>query len=148
MPAVGSTPRYAQMTPLMDLVYGARHGKEGCAVGDRGDWWGNLQPTKPLYGPNLIAHLTLTSISLKTSLPAAPLATFPQAIAAFLPSRFYFLAFCKAEIPHIPPSPRSPPLPVPRILASFFPRWIYNSLFTRNRTRAVRATCQCSTLPF
>jgi len=34
---VGSTPRYAQMTSLMDLVYGAGHGKEGCEVGGRGD---------------------------------------------------------------------------------------------------------------
>lgn len=70
----GSTPRYAQMTPLMDLVYGAGHREEGFDVGGRSDWWGNLQPTtKPLYGPNLIARLTLTSISLKTSLSARAL---------------------------------------------------------------------------
>lgn len=36
MPAVGSTPRYAQMTLLMDLVYGAGHGKEGCEAGGKG----------------------------------------------------------------------------------------------------------------
>lgn len=35
-PAVGSTPRYAQMTLLMDLVYGVGHGKEGCEEGGGG----------------------------------------------------------------------------------------------------------------
>jgi len=37
--AVGSTPRYAQMTSLMDLVYGAGHEEGGAGHRGGGDWW-------------------------------------------------------------------------------------------------------------
>lgn len=78
----GSTPRYAQMTSLMDLVYGVRHGK-GRMWGGEQRWLMSLRPTRPLYGPNLIAHLTLTSISLETSFFPAPLVTARPVISLF-----------------------------------------------------------------